>query len=743
MESDVAKFMETLPDPCDIKVHRTMCTELLKLVDKISKLIPKIEEAQPRCSSGIKVLCSLNGTLERARSLLWHCSMSSKLYLAMTADSILSRCERYRKSLEQSLIQIQNMVPVRLAAEISRVVEDLKGARFVMDLSEKAAGIATRALFQQDASASDKAENSIVNALQVAALSLHITSPRALVMEKRSIRKLLNELNDTEQPKRKIVKSLLYLVNKYGELLKGHQTESSFPNSEKNVLYGQSLKVESRLNYGSGLDEAQPDVLGRLTPPEEFNCSISSALMHDPVIIASGETFERVWIQKWFDEGNDTCPKTKEKLNHLNLTSNTAMKELISKWCLNRDIILPDRIIRQAATDQCDISCTSIASFGSSVNDFRFQIDISNVSLGSVDSSYKSDFSNAKISDELENGSSYRCQVNGNGNEADVNLEFLSKIPFYPWNKQLKVVEDLNKLLTESDKSSYLTSENFGEPLIGFLKNARELGDIKAQRDGFQLLWAYLSKNRIETGYLLEDTYSLLSSFLNFEITKEALSIMEVLSCYENSIPKTAVSDALIIAFNILDTGNQEFKEIALKTLKNWSLDSNFHSQILSSECIPKLIPFLDDTVLSKYAIVTLKNLCDTEEARISIAETSNCIGSIVKLLEICSCEDQEHAVSILLSLCSQRVQYCHMVMNEGVIPALFSASINGNERGKASAMELLRVLRDVEYSDKNEPSEANVVVSKEGSSSSLKEKKSSSKSSGFLGLFSKPKKKK
>lgn len=218
---------------------------------------------------------------------------------------------------------------------------------------------------------------------------------------------------------------------------------------------------------------------------------------------------------------------------------------------------------------------------------------------------------------------------------------------------------------------------------------------------------------------------------------------MEVLSCYENSIPKTAVSDALIIAFNILDTGNQEFKEIALKTLKNWSLDSNFHSQILSSECIPKLIPFLDDTVLSKYAIVTLKNLCDTEEARISIAETSNCIGSIVKLLEICSCEDQEHAVSILLSLCSQRVQYCHMVMNEGVIPALFSASINGNERGKASAMELLRVLRDVEYSDKNEPSEANVVVYKEGSSSSLKEKKSSSKSSGFLGLFSKPKKKK
>ena len=32
--------------------------------------------------------------------------------------------------------------------------------------------------------------------------------------------------------------------------------------------------------------------------------------MSDPVIICSGQTYERVCIEKWFSEGNDTCPKT-------------------------------------------------------------------------------------------------------------------------------------------------------------------------------------------------------------------------------------------------------------------------------------------------------------------------------------------------------------------------------------------------------------------------------------------------
>lgn len=39
----------------------------------------------------------------------------------MTGESILSKCEKARKSLEKSLVQIQDMVPVMLAAEVGQV----------------------------------------------------------------------------------------------------------------------------------------------------------------------------------------------------------------------------------------------------------------------------------------------------------------------------------------------------------------------------------------------------------------------------------------------------------------------------------------------------------------------------------------------------------------------------------------------------------------------------------------------
>lgn len=38
----------------------------------------------------------------------------------MTGESILSKCEKARKSLEKSLVQIQDMVPVMLAAEVGQ-----------------------------------------------------------------------------------------------------------------------------------------------------------------------------------------------------------------------------------------------------------------------------------------------------------------------------------------------------------------------------------------------------------------------------------------------------------------------------------------------------------------------------------------------------------------------------------------------------------------------------------------------
>ncbi|GKU85957.1 hypothetical protein SLEP1_g552 [Rubroshorea leprosula] len=78
--------------------------------------------------------------------------------------------------------------------------------------------------------------------------------------------------------------------------------------------------------------------------PEEFRCPLSQELMRDPVILASGQTFDRSFIQKWLKSGNRTCPKTQQVLSHTILTPNYLVREMISQWCKGQGVELPDLV---------------------------------------------------------------------------------------------------------------------------------------------------------------------------------------------------------------------------------------------------------------------------------------------------------------------------------------------------------------------------------------------------------------
>jgi hypothetical protein len=60
--------------------------------------------------------------------------------------------------------------------------------------------------------------------------------------------------------------------------------------------------------------------------------------MSDPVIVASGHTYDRASITRWIDAGNQTCFKSGQKLSHLSLIPNYALRSLISQWCEDHHI---------------------------------------------------------------------------------------------------------------------------------------------------------------------------------------------------------------------------------------------------------------------------------------------------------------------------------------------------------------------------------------------------------------------
>ncbi|MBA0851964.1 hypothetical protein Goshw_029608, partial [Gossypium schwendimanii] len=79
--------------------------------------------------------------------------------------------------------------------------------------------------------------------------------------------------------------------------------------------------------------------------PLDFICTLSLELMTDPVIVASGQTYERAFIKKWFDLGLTVCPKTRQTLVHTCLIPNYTTKALIVNWCESNNVKLPDLVV--------------------------------------------------------------------------------------------------------------------------------------------------------------------------------------------------------------------------------------------------------------------------------------------------------------------------------------------------------------------------------------------------------------
>ncbi|XP_023533238.1 U-box domain-containing protein 5-like [Cucurbita pepo subsp. pepo] len=728
MGTDSTKNVEAVSNIYSFKVHCRMCTELMKLVDRVLEVLPEIEAARPGSPEGREALCNLNIGMKKAELVLQYCRDSSKLYLALTGDRIISRCHRVKSLLEHNLRKIKYMVPVALARKISQIADDLKVAKFILDSSEEEVWKAMQQLLKLGASSPDAPEISEIKALKIAALRLNILSYKEMLFERRSIRKLLDDVGHGNPRKRKILTYLFYRLKKYGKLILQEISEARADISSSNQ-YG-----EMEGNVRQGNDTPQADmILNRAIPPEEFKCPISLRLMYDPVVIESKVTYEKVWIEKWFKEGHDTCPLTKMKLTSFSMTPNVDMKKLIHKWCIKFRVTIPDPSVEPECPEVWE---NSIASFGSSMNDICLPIDFSDISFGGLHNSYYPDslrLNELGIKSRQSKGDDLgRFQSDSNAEETD--LEFPSTMSELSWESKSKVIKDMNNVINKN-RFGPILSETVMDQLALFMKDAFDLQDSEAQKNGSELFLSLVRKSRSNSLSVPEKILTTLASLLNSEVTDEVLAILEALSGHYKCGSKFATSGVLASMVEYLDSEIKALQEFAVKTFANLSSNSHICSDIVSLGCIPKLVSLLnDEDDLSGKCMFILQNLCHTEEGKIYIVETNGCIASIVRRLEMGKLENQEHAITILLSLCSQRVEYCELVMAEGVFPLLWKISNNGSEKGKAGAFELHRLLKDVQDNEQQESYVSDTSSSNKPACHSKQRKVS--KKPGFLGMI-------
>ncbi|XP_027333380.1 U-box domain-containing protein 5-like [Abrus precatorius] len=203
-----------IPSYWNVKVHRSICLELHILVDKILHIILAIESARPNCALAMQTLCSLHFTLDKAKSVIRHCSECSKLYLAITSHKILSRSRKIQHAFELNLAKIQNAVPVPMAAKISAILHDLRHMEFSLEFEEDDAWKVLRSLLEKDFPDSASMEKEELEAIQVATSRLKMKSLFSLLVEKATLKRQLDEVNYTNQKEKELLQYLLYLLIK-------------------------------------------------------------------------------------------------------------------------------------------------------------------------------------------------------------------------------------------------------------------------------------------------------------------------------------------------------------------------------------------------------------------------------------------------------------------------------------------------------------------------------------------------
>ncbi|KAE8712022.1 hypothetical protein F3Y22_tig00110264pilonHSYRG00036 [Hibiscus syriacus] len=99
---------------------------------------------------------------------------------------------------------------------------------------------------------------------------------------------------------------------------------------------------QSSVSASRNIDQSSSSQSMLFNIPDEFRCPISLDLMKDPVIVASGHTYDRNSIAQWINTGHHTCPKSGQRLIHMALIPNYALKSLVHQWCQENNISITE-----------------------------------------------------------------------------------------------------------------------------------------------------------------------------------------------------------------------------------------------------------------------------------------------------------------------------------------------------------------------------------------------------------------
>ncbi|XP_026403025.1 U-box domain-containing protein 15-like [Papaver somniferum] len=596
--------------------RRSQRKDSYNLVRRMKLLIPLLEEIKeienPIPEDALNCLSNLKKSLVCAKKLLTTCNEGSKIYLAFDSEGIMVRFHGCYDKISVALDEIP-FDELNVSDEVKEQVElmrtQLKRAKRRTDTQDIELAMDMMVVFSKK---DDRNADSAILERLAKKLELH-TLPD-LRAETVAVRKLVKERNGQQAES---TQQIIDLLGKFKQVAGLEETDD----------------VLADVPMPKTLEKCQS-----LAIPNEFLCPITLEIMTDPVIVASGQTYERESINKWFESNHRTCPATRQNLPHLSVAPNFALRNLILQWCEKNNFQLPKK---EASADVDETT---------SEQQEEIVALVQNLSSTQLDDQRRAAKKIRMLS--KENPENRVMIANAGG------IPPLVQLLSYPDSKiqEHTVTALLNLSLDDSNKRTIAT-EGAIPAIIEVLQN----GKIGARENSAACLFSLsmLDENKVAIGSM-------------------------------NGIPPLV---------DLLQHGTIRGKKDAATALFNLSLNQVNKARAIKAGALKPLLQLLVDKNLGMVdeALSILLLLVSHPEGRSEIGKLSF-IETLVDFIRDGTPKNKECAVSVLLELGLSNSSFVLAALQYGVYEHLTELARSGTNRAQRKANSLLQHMSKCEH---------------------------------------------
>ncbi|KAL1558059.1 U-box domain-containing protein 13 [Salvia divinorum] len=596
------------------------------LARRLKLLTPMFEEIrdckEPLSEDSIIALEALADALESAKELLRFGSEGSKIYLVLERDQIMNRFHEVTAELERALSGI-SFEKLDISDEVKEQVE-LVLAQFLrakgrvdapdIELYEDLMCIYNK---NNDAGEDIDVLRRLVDRLQLSGIA-------DLTQESLALHEMVGATGGDPEESIEKMSMLLKKVKEFVQTTNPNIDSTTAENSAPTSSGGKVLTNQKSLVI-----------------PDDFRCPISLELMKDPVIVSTGQTYERSCIEKWLEAGHSTCPKTQQALTSTALTPNYVLRSLIAQWCEANGIEPPKRpgSSRPKAGSAC------------------------------------SPAERSKIGALL-------CKLTS-GNPED----------------QRSAAGEIRLLAKRNADNRVAIAEAGAIPLLVQLLSTP---DSRTQEHAVTALLnlSIFEDNKgsiISSGAIPGIVHVLKKG--SMEARENAAATLFSLSVIDENKVTIGASGAIPPLVALLSEGTQRGKKDAATALFNLCIYQGNKGKAVRARVIPTLMQLLTEPqgTMVDEALAILAILSSHPEGKSAIGG-AEAVPVLVDVIGNGSPRNKENSAAVLVHLCSGDQQYLAKAQELGVMGSLLDLSQNGTDRGKRKATQLLeRMNRFVE----------------------------------------------